>query len=842
MATRIAFPVKYFEGNLIFGTNGQVYAGYALPDQHYEYRSEHDQLTLHDRLQRFYWNTKADTHALIVPRFQSIAEPFNVWNLRKPPKELAEEGTRYIEECMEFLRGREVSQYRFYMFVRLQETDVSGSFFAQLKYAAKDFKRYLADRSGVDAPEIFEEEMEAYSMQEQLVFDRIEEDLAGERVTAEEIQWLIRRGFYRGIGEVPIRKGWEPKADRIQSKGKKARRPREREILTLTEGLFDATAGRRLTVEQVVDGKARKGYMAFLTISYFPDHLEFPGDEWLLWLNRLPYGVEASVRTEYLDYREALDKVRNKKKEIAAEDEHAEDSGVRASQQLTESESEANQLERDLSQDKFPILKTSIILCVSAASERELQLRVQAVQDLYTDELFQVEVPYGDQWRSFNEMIPGGERLITDYIHFMEPATVAASMIGFSRQLGDGEGFYIGDSGHQPVFFLHDRGPRHPELTTTGSAVIVGKVGKGKSLLAKLLAYTALLMRAKGVVFDPKDEWRKVLRLLPELQEISRIVTLRSVEEDRGKLDPLAGASKEELVEAGETAKRILQFLARTPDGTYEATVLGRAVDQVISEARDRENPRHPSMLQVLKYLKERMEEAPERRRDRLEEIHEVLSYQAFSGQTQLLFGDGTQKPIELTQQLTVLQVEGLVLPQDGETDFGRIGLAVMMAISDFSRRFSNQTSDQFKFVLFDEAWRLSKVKEGRDILEELIRTGRSKNSAIYIVSQSASKDLIGDEIKMNVGYQFVFGPDTPQEAVAACELLGIEANDDNIDMIKNLPAGTCLMSDLENRVNELRVNPVQERLLRAFDTRPGSEEDLGEMEQTQRKHKEAVI
>ncbi|SGO61267.1 Type IV secretory pathway, VirB4 components [Mycobacterium tuberculosis] len=838
MAARIPFSVKYFEDNLIFGTNGQVWAGFVLSDHHYEYRSEYDQLALHERIQRFYWNTKADTHALMVPRFQSIEEPFNVWNLRKPPEEMAEEGTRYIEECMEFLRGREVSQYRFYMFVRLQETDVSGSFFSQLKYAAKDFKRFLTDRSGVDAPEIFEEEIEAYSMQEQLVFDRVKGDLKGDRVTAEEIQWLIRRSFYRGIGEVPLRQGWEPKVEQVQVKGKKARRPREREILTLTEGLFDATDSRRLTVEQVVKGKPRKGHMAFLTISYFPDHLEFPGDEWLLWLNRLPYGVEASIRTEYLDYREALDRVKNKKKEIAAEDEHAEDSGVDSSQQLTESESEANQLERDLAQDKFPLLKTSIVLCVSAASEKELQLRVQAVQELYTNELFQVEVPYGDQWRAFNEMIPGSERLITDYIHYMEPATIAASMIGFSRQLGDGEGFYIGDSGHQPVFFLHDRGPRHKKLTSTASAVIVGKTGNGKSLLAKLLAYTALLMRARGVVFDPKDEWRKVLRLLPELQQISRIVTLRSVEEDRGKLDPLAGASKEELVEAGETAKRILQFLARTPDGTYEATVLGRAVDQVIAEARDPKNPRPASMIQVLNYLKERMEEAPGRRKDRLEEIHEVLSYQAFSGQTQLLFGDGTQKPIELTQQLTVLQVEGLVLPEDGETDFGRIGLAVMMAISDFCRRFSNQTSDQFKFVLFDEAWRLSKVQEGRNILEELIRTGRSKNSAIYIVSQSASKDLMGDEIKMNVGYQFVFGPKTEQEAQAACELLGIEANQDNIDTIKSLPAGTCLMSDLEKRVNVLKVNPVQKRLLRAFDTRPGSEaEDSAEVQK-----REAVL
>ncbi len=824
MTTRVSFPVTYFENNLIFGQDGSCWAGYRLPDQHYDYRSQADKQALHENLESFYWNTKADTHALMVPQFQRGEEPFRVFNIRKA---IPEEGTRYLQECLEILGRREVSHYRYYMFVRLKDQEVKGSFFSQLKYAAKDFKRYLTNRSGTGTPEIFEEEIEAYEMQEQLTFSRVEDYLEGKRISPDETQWLIRRGFYRGIGEVPLRKGWTPSTEPVEVAGKTAKRPRKPEVLTLTEGLFDDSSGRSLTIEQVVKGKPRKGHVAFLTISYFPDESEFPGTEWLIWLNRLPYGVEASIRTEYLDYREAIGQVRNKKKELSSEEEHADESGVAPSLQLAEGQEETEELERDLSKEKFPLLKTSIILCVSAANEKELQQRVQAVQDLYVDENFEVQVPFGDQWRAFNEFIPAGERYITDYIHYMEPAAVAASMLGFSRQLGDGEGCYIGDVGHQPVFFLHDRGPQHEEISTTASAVFVGKTGKGKSLLAKLITYLALMvMQAKGVVFDPKDEWSKVLRMLPELQRISRIVTLRAIEEDRGKLDPLAGSSFEGLVEAGETAKRILQFLARTPDGTFESTVIGKAVDQVVLEARNGDEEESPSMMKVLNYLRQRMEEAPERRKERLEEIVEVLNYHATSGQTQLLFGDGTSEPIELATPLTVLQVEGLQLPKDGETEFNRVGLAVMMAISDFCRRFSNQPSEQFKFVLFDEAWRLAKAKEGRDSVEELIRTGRSKNSAIYIVSQSASKDLMGEEIKNNVGYQFVFGARNEKEAEASCRLLGIDVNEENIRDINNLPPGVCLMSDLEGRVNMLRVNAVQERLYKAFDTRPGSDDE----------------
>ncbi|PTM52182.1 ATP-binding protein [Desmospora activa] len=821
MATRISFPVKYFEDNLIFSEDGAVWTGYRMDDRHYDYRSETDKLALLSKLESFYWNTKSDTHALMVPRFQRGDEPFKVFNIKTLPAE----GAQYLEDCLNLLKKREVSHYQYYMFVRLTEVqEVSGSPLSSLKYAVKDFKRFLTDRSGTSTPEIFEEEIEACRLQEELVFNRIRECLNGKRITTEEIQWLIRRGFYRGIGEVPLRVGWKPGVDEVVVNEKKAKRPRQPEVLSLTEGKFKDIEGRHLEVEQFVDGKPRKGFMAFMTISYFPDYRDFPGAEWLLWLNQLPFGVEGSIRTEYLNYHEALGKVRNKKKELDAEEEHAYESGVRPARQLSESQDDTEDLERDLSKDKFPLLKMSVVLCVSAPNEQILQQRIQAVQDLYVREMFEVQIPYGDQWRGFNEFIPGGQRYIIDYIRNVEPVTVAASMIGFSRQLGDGEGCYIGDLGHQPVFFLHDRGPRHPILSTTASALFVGKTGKGKSLLAKLIVYLALMvLRAKGVVFDPKDEWRKVLKVLPELRPIARIVTLRSIEEDRGKLDPLSGASQEGLVESGETAKRILQFLARTPDGTFESTVIGKAVDQVVLESCEGKHP--ASMMKVLDYLKQRMEKAPERRQERLEEIYEVLMYHASSGQTQLLFGDGTQQPIDLSKQLTVLQVEGLQLPKDGETDFGRIGLAVMMAISDFSRRFSNQPSNQFKFVLFDEAWRLAKAKEGRDILEELIRTGRSKNSAIYIASQSASKDLMGEEIKNNIGYKFVFGAENEKEAEESCRLLGIEVNDDNIKTINNLPPGICLMSDLEGRVNELQVNPVQQRLLKAFDTRPGSDD-----------------
>jgi hypothetical protein len=809
------FPLKYFEKNIVFAQDGTVTAYYELSGYTYDYLTVDDKLNLHGKLEAFYWNMNADIHTLMIPVTEDLDEK-KLFMKQSLATNLLQPGEDHIHASLKNLKDKELSQYRYFIGIKLKETQVSGlSFFREMSYAWRDFKRYLLSTSGTDFPEILEEELLAYQIQEETIFSRLNGFLSVKRLKTSELEWLIRRGFYRGIGDPPGRYQWKPKAVPVEVKGKKAIRP-TRDILTLTEGRFDSSGGRQLVVEQFVSGKPRLGYMAFLTISHIPDKAPVPGTEWLYSLVKLPFPVEASIRTETIEYRKALSQVQNKKKELKAEDEHATESGEDTSFHILNSRQEALELENNLRVDKFPLLQTSIVLCVSAKSKDELQLRIQLIKDLYSEMLIQIEIPYGDQWRGFNEFLPGSKRYITDYVHHMDPTAAAAGMLGAVRQLGDGHGFFIGMSKNLPVFFEHDRGPKDKKLSTTASAAFIGSLGAGKSLGANLLAYQALLKGSKVLIFDPKDERGHWPQMLPELAPITNTITLRSGLADRGKLDPLMGAKTQaEKFASAENAKRILQFLARAADGTYEAIVIGKVVDQVIKAEK-------PSMTMVLEVLMEGVQKLPEKRQDSLEEMIDVLSYLATSGQGQLLFGDGTQESIDLSKPLTILQIEDLQLPEESQTDFGRMGIALLMAISDFSRRFSNQSSDQFKMVLFDESWRLAKVREGRAILEELVRTGRSKNSAIYLISQNA-KDMLGEEIRSNLGCRFVFRCRDNKEAEAACHILGIEANERNIEKVRNLPTGTCLMSDLEKRVNELEICIMEDRLLQAFDTRPGS-------------------
>lgn len=812
---RFEFPIHYFERNLVFGRDKAVHAYYELDPFHYDFRSMDEQLLLHGNIEAFFWSIQAKTHTLIVPQYQYAKDIISSF-LPGIVDNFIEVGKQHRTKTIQQLNGSDIYRYRFFIGVELPSKAplLSTTLLKELSYLARDFKRFLLNQSGVEMEDILEEEFQAYQIHEEQFFSRLLSYFKIKRVSERDIEWLIRRSFYRGIGEPPLRSNSTPDVIHVETNGKRARRPTPN-IITLAEGRIDDSFGRHLTTQQFVDGKGKEGYMAFLSISYIPDKAPFPGTEWLYCLHLLPFPVEVSMRTQTIEYGRALTQVLNKRKELKAEDEHALESGEETSYHILHSRQEANELESDLRKDKFPLLYTSVLLGVSGASLEELHLRIQLVKDLYSDMMIQVEVPYGDQWLAFNDFLPGGKRTIQDYCHYMEPAAVAASMCMATRELGDPAGHLIGTSKNIPVFFKHDRGPKDPTISSTASAAFIGSLGAGKSLGANFLAYQALLTGAKVLIFDPKDERGHWPQVLPELREMTRIVTLRASSQDQGKLDPLIGTvSKSEKVEAGETVKRILQFLARAGDGTYEAMTIGKAVDKVVKL-------KNPSMMKVLQYLKESISSTPEKRKDSLEEMIDVLHYAASSGQGQLLFGDGSQQAIDLTHPLTILQVEDLKLPEENQTDYGRMATALLMAISDFSRRFSNQSSEHFKIVLFDESWRLAKVPEGRAVLEELVRTGRSKNAAIYLISQNA-KDLLGEEIRSNIGCRFVFRCRDEKEAVAACHILGIEPTESHTQLIRGLPTGTCLFSDLEKRVNELKIS-VDDRLLHAFDTRPGS-------------------
>ena len=695
-----------------------------------------------------------------------------------------------------------------------------------MKEAWKEFIGGVNEASGMDAPEIIEDDIERYRKAERRVFNKVHSRMNVEQVNEETVQWLIRRNFYRGIGKAPVMKGWSP----AYSVGYKeyeegnvvVRRPLYHDVLRLTEGLVDDSPKRSLLLKQVHEGDEVEGHVAFLAISNVPYELEFPGEEWMYVIQHLDFPVEISVRTETMDNRKALSAVRNKQKELKDQDRHARETGNDTGLNVLEGRQEAHELEAHLQKSRMPLVKTSIILAVSASDEDELKRRCDTVKDMYQDMMFHVEQPYGDQWLLFNEFLPGAKRYVKDYLHFMEPATVAGSMFGATKQLGDGEGFFIGSTGilDQPVYIMPNRAAQGIRGTKTNalSAAFLGSLGGGKSFSSNLITYLSVLSGGKALVIDPKGERGNWNQDLSELGNQVNIISLSTKVEDRGRLDPFS--IHQDIKEAETLALDILTFLTGVRlDDSKRFPKLTQAVRKVAEGEK-------PCLTKVMMELIHHDDEVANQLGEHIRSFSE-LSF------AQLLFGDGdNQAAISLDTALNVLQIQNLELPAPDTSPekynlSEMLSVAMMLPISSFALKFIHTNRSIFKVVLLDEAWAVLNTSQGSHLASRLVRAGRSMNAGIYFVTQNAN-DLLDEKMKNNIGMKFAFRSTDPNEIENVLSLLNLKHTEYNASTLRELQNGQCLFQDISGRVGVVSINALFKDLFDAFDTRPPSEKEDG--------------
>ena len=827
----IEFPIKYFEGNLVFSQDGSCWAYYQLAGFNYDFLADDEKDYLFTKIKAFFWQINLDTHLLVVPNFQSIQEKHDRFKrtLSGPLQEAAVKHTDDAAVQLERMLGKEGTEYRFYIGVKLprpEHNQKNASFFQDLKEAWKEFIGGVNETSGMDAPEIIEDDIERYRKAERRVFNKVHSRMNVEQVNEETVQWLIRRIFYRGIGKAPVMKGWSPAYsvgyNEYEEGNAVVRRPLYHDVLRLTEGLVDDSPKRSLLLKQVHEGEEVEGHVAFLAISNVPYELEFPGEEWMYVIQHLDFPVEISVRTETMDNRKALSAVRNKQKELKDQDRHARETGNDTGLNVLEGRQEAHELEAHLQKSRMPLVKTSIILAVSASDEDELKRRCDTVKDMYQDMMFHVEQPYGDQWLLFNEFLPGAKRYVKDYQHFMEPATVAGSMFGATKQLGDGEGFFIGSTGilDQPVYIMPNRAAQGIRGTKTNalSAAFLGSLGGGKSFSSNLITYLSVLSGGKALVIDPKGERGNWKQDLYELGDQVNIISLSTKVEDRGRLDPFS--IHQDIKEAETLALDILTFLTGVRlDDSKRFPKLTQAVRKVAEEEK-------PCLTKVMMELIHHEDEVANQLGEHIRSFSE-LSF------AQLLFGDGdNQAAISLDTALNVLQIQNLELPAPDTSPekynlSEMLSVAMMLPISSFALKFIHTNRSIFKVVLLDEAWAVLNTSQGSHLASRLVRAGRSMNAGIYFVTQNAN-DLLDEKMKNNIGMKFAFRSTDPNEIENVLSLLNLKHTEYNASTLRELQNGQCLFQDISGRVGVVSINALFKDLFDAFDTRPPSEKEDG--------------
>lgn len=826
----IEFPIKYFEGNLVFSQDGSCWAYYQLAGYNYDFLSDDEKDFIFTKIKAFFWQINLDTHMLIVPNFQSIKEKHDRFKskLSGPLKEAA---TKHMDDAtvqLEKMLGREGTEYLFFIGVKLQKPEsTKNSIFHDIKEAWKEFIGSINEVSGLDTPEISEDEIDRYRKAERRVYNKVVTRFKADPVTEEDIQWLVRRNFYRSIGKTPILKKWSPAYTvdykEYEEGNTTVRRPLFHDVLRLSEGLVDDSPKRSLILKQMVEGKEVEGHVAFLTVSNVPYEMQFPGEEWMYVIQNLDFPVEISVRTSIMDNRKALAAVRNKQKELKDQDRHARETGNDTGLNVLEGRQEAHELEAHLQKSRMPLVKTSIILAVSATDEDELKRRCDTVKDMYQDMMFQVEQPYGDQWLAFNEFLPGAKRYVTDYVHFMEPATVAGGMFGATKQLGDGEGFFIGSTGilDQPVYIMPNRAAQGIRGTKTNalSAAFLGSLGGGKSFGANLITYLSVLSGGKALVIDPKGERGNWKHDLYELGEQVNIISLSTKLEDKGRLDPFS--IHEDLKEAETLALDVLTFLTGIRlDDSERFPKLSNAVHEVSEEEK-------PCLTKVVEKLLNSEDKAARSLG------HHIKSFSKLSF-APLLFGDGeNDSAISLETALNVLQIQNLELPapdtpQEKYNLSQMLSVAMMLPISSFALKFIHNDRGIFKTVLLDEAWAVLNTSQGSHLASRLVRAGRSMNAGIYFVTQNAN-DLLDEKMKNNIGMKFAFRSTDPKEIENVLSLLNLKNTEYNASTLRELQNGQCLFQDITGRVGVVSINALFKDLFDAFDTRPPVEEVLKE-------------
>ncbi|MFC5402449.1 ATP-binding protein [Cohnella soli] len=731
--------------------------------------------------------------------------------------------------------GSNNSDYRAFIAVYLPKNEAKdlveqiGTATIELKKFFLHPKRTIENFAGLNEPEVFEHEYQAYKVKERQIYDRLTRKVRVERATHAKIEWLLKRNFWWGIAEPTLRSvdidGWSPKKTKGKRGGLSTFLYDPRQLLTLTEGDIDTSNARRVTITQPHDGEDKVVHHAYLALSDLPDNMDMPGSEWLYSASALPFPVQMSIKVEVLEARDAIKKLSRKKMDIDNQVKNIHEAGAQTPLDLQEKQEKALYLEDEYKKRKNPTFVTHVSFGLYHTDLNMLKSNVRIFQDHFRDfGNIQIENPSGDQWLLFNDFIPGSPRYVSDYIQRIPPETLASGMIGATQDLGDGTGFYIGTTGslQNPVYV----DLRHAsQINRSPSFSITGTLGGGKSVLMNLLGYQNAISSGKTLIFDPKGERSHWPDMLPELGGQIQVATLSSAAEDVGKLDPFVMLSN--IEEAKEAAMDILSYLASVKTDTIGYSYISQSVMRVASEP----NPFLTKCIFVLQEMGESRQDAAV--------IAEVLNSFRELSFAKLLFGNGEQKSINMDYALNILQIQNLKMPPVDKLPAAyslaeKMSIAAMYSIGRFMDSFIYFDRAIFTLAEMDEAWAILGTQIGKDMANRTIRTGRSLNGGLGVATQNAT-DMAG-ELAGNIGMKFAFRDQDTDKIKNTLAYFGLEKTQENIDLIKNLQNGQCLMQDIYGRIGVLSVDVVFQHLFDCFDTRPpeASEEEEAVQEENE--------
>ncbi|SDY82899.1 ATP-binding protein [Thermoactinomyces sp. DSM 45892] len=846
-------PTLFRSGNMIITKERTGQCFFEIPQENYSFLSDEEKFGLRNHVAAFKNEFPYTITWIQVPVPYSSRESveFDLSNVPEPLRETAKD---VMDETETYIQEKIPTKYNLYLSVNMEP--VAGGWLQELGRGTYEVIRdpivLIDDFMGGDHYRLPWTEWKRFESAEYEIYEWIRQKLHGQarRLTEQEVVWLTERSASRG---------YNPSLQESESELITENGFVYGSYIDMDQGLHDVdlTFNRPIGMihwsKDTPDG-LKKGYFSMMAVSSLPSEIEFPGSEVYNKIRELDFEVDLLIREEPIPVREAKSELKKKLELILGQVKHTFRNKYDELEGTEDLEGDLlkrevnKELQKKITSEKIPIFKTQIIFVVWADTPKEVQRRRRDLREKMSEIDLRVEIPRTSQKVLYHDTLPGAMSIEKHYIVRTTGQFLSSFMPLATTEVGDPSGIYIGNTvmnipgtsenslGRAPVFLNVKRA--RDELSMTSSSVYAGSLGAGKSMLTGSIVYYELLRGVHQLLLQPKDELWAWPYELKELAPITNIVSISNSVRDKGKFDPLTRVpdDPEERMKAKKIATSLLLFMAEEKPKTWAGQAIQGAIDLAM-------NHEQPSMLRVLDNIelfvnrKETFGLNYELAQGEVERMYSFLRRQATETQAQLFFGDGTEEPIDVSAPLTIIQMQNLGVPDPGREDY-RLNMSLFIAITDFARRFVNQRGNVARSVLFEELHAINQSHEGQQVLRELVRTCRSKNADLKMVvhnlrdlrigsEHKADGEDGGEEIRSNIGYRFVFRMRDDAEAKKACELLGIEPSDENVNQILNLRTGEWLMADLDRRVSKvsLDLDELNPRLFRSLDTRPVANE-----------------
>ncbi len=621
--------------------------------------------------------------------------------------------------------------------------------------------------------------------------------LAARHATSGEIAWLIQHTLVQTAGE-PL-----PSATRRRRWG-------SGEIDTLFEGQIHN--GRTVLGLEHMSGTS---YAAFVSFARFPDVMSFPdGEPWLHFADSLPFPVEVSSRMKLIPPAKASKDVGRRLAHARDMDAHIREAGAEAPIALAEQIAAARMLEHGITKERLPFVYGWHRLIVTAPTRELCVRRVEAVVEHYRDIGIDVVNSTGDQFSLLSESLPGDRIRLNSYVQRQPLYTIAGGMPTATVGLGDrpdgGAGWvgpYIGETLGRARSIVHFDPLLAAARNRPTAIAITGEPGGGKTTLALLLIHQLALRGATVAVIDPKGDAESLVEYLRRQGRKARVLPLGAAAP--GLLDPFSFGV--DLAEKRTMATETLRLLLPRMSEERESAMI-QAVGAVAGTER-------PSLSKVIQHLEAAEDPAWKNTGAVMRSISEMRL-------ARLCFAPSVGQQIDAEGWTTVFTLGGLTLP-DTTTDRDdysyeqRLSVALLYLVSQFARKLLNGIDRaKPKAIFLDEAWAITSTPEGAKLVPEVSRMGRSRNTALILVSQNAG-DLLAEQVTNCLSSVFAFRSSERGEVANVMSLLGVAPSDEHKAVLRGLGNGECIFRDLDGRAGRIGIDLVSEELRDWIDTNP---------------------